>query len=396
MNLKGIRKVAVKVIALVLMTACVAGIGVSYAEPCDVLADSKKYSTMYDVFRDRSGKPDSFMSQEDFQKKVLANCKKLNGTGYTAGTQENYLACDGFVSLVLRMTFGTVHEFKKFRDKIWFKFNHKEEHIVAASYVDKYEVYRPGGTSVTWLYDNYVGKIVNPRGSKRKKVEGWTNSQWVSYLNSIGAQPGDIIFWDNDKDNKYWTHIGIYAGIEKGVAKMWHASSVKKKVYKQDLSDITNNIMYLDYCCVLPMTDNPAKVGLCADTEGMEKDFSYSVYKDSKCKTKLGRIASSCTLKEQSSLENIKIWPSSDKSVYEKTLYIKRDMSPYKTSVSEVAGSGQTVYKIVIKITPGEKNKGTLKYTIYGAKDSRYYTGKTIEDYDYRSGGCVISIPDLR
>lgn len=51
---------------------------------------------------------------------------------------------------------------------------------------------------------------------------------------------------------------------------------------------------------------------------------------------------------------------------------------------------------LVIRIEPGEGNKGVLKYSIYGAKDTRYYDGKTIDDYDYRSGGQVISITDYR
>ena len=63
---------------------------------------------------------------------------------------------------------------------------------------------------------------------------------------------------------------------------------------------------------------------------------------------------------------------------------------------AELAGADQTVYKLKIKITPGEENKGTLTYTIYGSKDIRYYDSKTIDDYDYRSGGQVILISDYR
>ena len=394
-------KIAVKAIAIITMTAVVAGIAESYIQPVTVLADAK-YQTLYDVFRDRSGKPDSFMGQEEFRNKILSNCNALNGVAYTSGQQQNYLACDGFVSLVLRMTFGTVHEvkknyeWKKKQHKISFKFNTKEEHIVADSYVDRYEIYRPGGTSVTWLYKNYVGNIVNPISSKRKNCEDMTNKQWVEYLEQINAQPGDILFWDNDKNDKYWTHIGIFAGIENGTAKMWHASAVKKKVCKQDLSEITEHIRYLKYVCVLPMTDAPAKVGLCIGTGENDRDFSYSVYKDEACSNKLGRISSSCTLKEQSSLENLSIYFNSDKSAYEKTLYVKRDISPYKASSTELSGTDQIVYKLKIKITPGEENKGTLVYTVYGAEDIRYYSGKTIEDYDFRQGGQVIEISDFR
>lgn len=396
MGLKSLKNIAVKAIAMISMAAVVAGIGVSYVNPVDVTADGAKYTTLYDVFKDRSGKPSKFMTQEDMQQKVLANCKKLSGIGYSSGNQENHLACDGFVSLVFRLTFGTAHEFTKRKDKYYCKFNIKEEHKVACSYVDRYEVYRPGGTSVTWLYKNYVNKVVKPRGSKRKKVEGMNNAQWVEYLNKIGAQPGDIIFWDNDKDDKFWTHIGIYAGIEKGVAKMWHASAVKKKVMKQNLSEITNEVCYLDYACVVALTDVPARIGLFADSENSSSDFSFSVYKDAVCKTKIGRLASSCTLKDETALDSIKVWPSDDKDVYERTLYLRRDMAPYKVKNAELAGSDQTVFKLVIRIEVGPDKKGKLTYAIYGAKDMRYYGGKTINDYDYRNGSKIIPITNLK
>ncbi len=401
MGTKNIWKIAVKAIAIITMAAVVAGIAESYIQPVSVMADAK-YQTLYDVFRDRSGNPDSFMGQEEFRNTLLSNCNALNGVAYTSGQQQNYLACDGFVSLVLRMTFGTVHEvkknyeWKKKQHKISYKFNTKEEHIVADSYVDKYEVYRPGGTSVTWLYKNYVGNIVNPISSKRKNCEDMTNKQWVEYLEQINAQPGDILFWDNDKNDKYWTHIGIFAGIENGTAKMWHASAVKKKVCKQDLSEITEHIRYLKYVCVLPMTDAPAKVGLCANSDSNLKNFSYSVYKDEDCSEFIGRISSNCTLKDQASLEDIAIYLNGDKTAYEKTIYVRRDMSPFKFANAELAGADQTVYKLRIKITPGEENKGTLTYSIYGSKDIRYYDSNTITDYDYRSGGQVILITDYR
>lgn len=402
MVVKDIKRIAVKAIAALLMTAVVAGIGSSYIDPVEVEADSGKYATLYDVFKERSGKGEDFFTQEEFRKKVLANCKKLDKIAYTAGDQEHALACDGFVSLVFRLTFGTVHEFRKYYEyktkkyKYRCKFNRKEEHKKSNSYVDKYEVYRPGGTSVTWLYNNYAGKLVKTRGSRRKKVEDFSNKQWVSYLESINAQPGDIIIWDNDYNYTYWTHIGIFAGIENGVAKMWHSSSVKKKVCKQSLSEITSDVKYLKFACVIPLTDVPATVGLCVDLDGTEKDFSYSVYKDEKCKDKIGRIASSCVLKDQSKLDSILIYPNSDKSAYEKTLYVRRDMSPYQTATTNLAEADQTVYKLIIRIEPGEGHKGVLKYSIYGAKDIRYYAGKTIDDYDYRSGGQVISITDFR
>ena len=141
MEVKGIRKIALKAVALFLMTAIVAGIAGSYMDPVDVVADAK-YQTLYDVFRDRSGDPDSFMGQEEFRNAILANCKKLNTVCYTSGAQVDSLACDGFVSMVLRLTFGTVHEvkvkydYKKKKRYISYKFNTKEEHKIGDSYVE--------------------------------------------------------------------------------------------------------------------------------------------------------------------------------------------------------------------------------------------------------------------
>ena len=174
---------------------------------------------------------------------------------------------------------------------------------------------------------------------------------------------------------------------------MWHSSSVKKKVCKQSMSEITEEVKFLKFACVVPLTDVPAKAGLCVDGEGIEKDFSYSIYSDANCKNKIGRIASSCVLKDQSNLDNILIYPNSDKSAFEKTLYVRRDLAPYQTATSNLTEADQTVYKLVIRIEPGEDHKGVLKYSIYGAKDTKYYAGKTIDDYDY---GQVISIKDFR
>lgn len=401
MEVKGIRKIALKAVTIILMTAIVAGIAGSYMDPVDVVADAK-YQTLYDVFRDRSGDPDSFMDQEEFRNAILANCKKLNTVNYTSGAQVDSLACDGFVSMVLRMTFGTVHEvkvrydYKKKKRFISYKFNTKEEHKLADSYVDKYEIFRPGGTSVTWIYNNYVGKIVNARGSSRKKVEGFSNKDWVDYLEGIGAQPGDLILWDNDYNKTYWTHIGIYGGIENGKAVIWHASAVWKIAMKQIMAEMTEDTKYLKLACVIPMTDAPAKVGISAMTGSRERDFSYSIYKDEDCSKSLGRIASNCTLKDQASLEDIAIYFNGDKTAYEKTLYVRRDISPFKFANADLSGADQTVYKLKIKITPGDNDLGTLEYSIYGAKDIRYYASKKVYDFDYRSGGLYILISDYR
>ena len=394
MLVRSLRNYAVKAFALLFVTAITAAFAYAYIDPSEVSASGDLYDTLYEVFRDKSGDPDGFMTQEELVKKMLSNCDKLSGIGYTYGSQEHYLACDGFVSLVFRLTFGTVHEFERYRDKFWCKFDFREEHRQAGSYVDKYDIYRPGGTSVTWLYENYVGNVVEPRAG-RKYVEGMTSSGWAEYLESVGAQPGDILFWDNDRKNDCWSHIGIYAGIEDGVPKMWHASSIKEKVCKQSLAEITCDIGYLDYVLILATTDEPVNVGLYVDSDNSEKDFSYSVYKDSGCKDCIGRISSICTLSEQSSLESIPVYPNSDKSAYERTIYVKSDMLPFSEENGDLAGAEQMVYKILIRIDDDEDGNSTLTYAVYGAEDIRYYYGNSVEDYDYETDGAVTPVTDF-
>ena len=395
MLFKGIRNCAVKAIAF-FCAAVTGAAGMSaYIAPVEVNADEGVYDSLYDLFRDRSGDPDNFMSQEELAQKVLENCDALKWIDYTYGSQENYLGCDGFVSLVFRLTFGTVHDFDRDWDKYWCKYDYHEEHIVAASHVDKYEIFRPGGTSVTWLYHTYVDELVDAR-DHRENVEGMTNDDWVEYLTALGARPGDILFWDEDNDDKYWTHIGIYAGIEDGYARMWHASSIKGLVINQKLEEITTDINYLDYVSVLPLTDHPAKAGLCIDAESSNKDFSYSFYKDPGCESFIGRISSSCALSEQTYLDDFPIYPDNYGNAYENNLYFTKDTSPFSIEGGDNALPDQIVYKMVIRIEPDDEVKGTLKYAVYGVDDIRYYGGGEIRDYDYISGGQVIPLTDFR
>ena len=175
---------------------------------------------------------------------------------------------------------------------------------------------------------------------------------------------------------------------------MWHASSIEKKVYKSSLSTITSEDRYLDYVLIVKGTDNPAKVGLYVDSEAVnEKEFTYSIYNDPECSQYIGRISSICTLSEQTKLENIKIYPNEDKTTFERTIYVRRDLSPYKSSAGE---GDQYVYQIIIRIEAGDEGRGKLTYNIYGSEDIRYYSGSEITDYEYLEGGQVIPIRDFR
>ena len=55
MGVKDIKRIAVKAIAILVMAAVAAGIGSAYSDPVAVEADTK-YATLYDVFKERSGK----------------------------------------------------------------------------------------------------------------------------------------------------------------------------------------------------------------------------------------------------------------------------------------------------------------------------------------------------
>ena len=395
MIFRSIRNYAVKITALLTAAVLSAGVTCAYSEPAEVKADEDLYPSLYDLFKERSGDPDDFMTQERFAGRVLGNCLLLNGIDYSYGSQAHELGCDGFVSLVLRLTLDTVYDFDRDWDQYWCKFDYHEEHIVAASNVDKYEVFRPGGTTVTWLYHTYVDELVESRDD-REYVEGMDNYDWIDYLDEIGAQPGDIMFWDDDRKNDCWAHIGIYAGIEDGEAMMWHASSIKGYVCKQSLEEITCDIGYLDYVAVLPLTVQPARAGLYADPGNSDKEFSYSFYRTPDCDYCIGRISSSCTLSEQSYLDDLPLYPNNEGVAYEYTLYFTRDTSPYNIEAGDSIMTDQTVYKIVMRIEPDDDTKGTLKYSVYGVEDIRYYGGGEISDFDYMAGGPVIPLTDYR
>ena len=147
---------------------------------------------------------------------------------------------------------------------------------------------------------------------------------------------------------------------------------------------------------MLPLTDHPAKAGLCIDAESSDKDFSYSFYKDPDCESFIGRISSSCALSEQEYLDDFPVYPDNYGNAYENNLYFTKDTSPFSIEGSDNALPDQIVYKMVIRIEPDDEVKGTLKYAVYGVDDIRYYGGGEIRDYDYISGGQVIPLTDFR
>lgn len=393
---KGLRKLSIKALSLLMVTVFSAGFLGIFSKPAEVSADGDLYSSLYGVFKDRSGEGDNFMSQETFIARMLYYCEILNEINYTYGSQESELGCDGFVSLVLRLTFCTAHKFSRVRGgKYECKFDYREEHTVASSPVDKYEVFRPGGTSATWLYKNYVNKVVKPLVT-REKVTDKSNSDWIKYLNSVGAQPGDIMFWDNDKNLDYWSHVSIYAGVINGVPMMWHASSIKGQVCRQCLGEITCENSYLKYVSIMPSTDRPARVGLFVDENDVSGAFSYSVYTAPDFKECKGHITNGCSLSGQTYLSSIPVYPNDDKSSYERTLYLRRNVPPYKADSAYCSGADQIVYRLDIRITRDDEGKATLRYHICGASDVRNYISGQIDDFDLFAGGNTIPVTDFR
>ena len=388
--MKGLRARGIRTIALFAATVFFAVSLCTSFNPVQVSADEGKYDSLYDVFRERSGDPEHFMTREQMVYAIFVNCDELEGIPYTYGSQERQLACDGFVSLVFRMCFGTVHDYhrtnyKYIENTYSCSYDKNEEHIVADSPVDKYEIFRPGGTSVTWLYRNYV-QIVEPRVT-REFVEGMDNAGWVNYLNNVGAQPGDILIWDNDYNKDYWTHIGFYAGIENGVAMMWHASAVKGKVCKQSLEEITYYSNNLKAVAILPLTETPARAGLYVNEDYNCGNFTYSVYLYENSSFFAGRISNKMDLPESSNLNGLAIYPNDDNSAYERTIFLKREVSPYNSASVGYSKTDQVLYRVLIRIVPEDNEKGTLYYAIYGAEDYRQYGSGEVQDYYYKNWG---------
>lgn len=382
--IKGLKKIALRALTILLVTVFSAGVFCSYSEPTEVFADEELYSSLYDVFKDRSGDPDNFMSPERFVWRLLYYCEILNEVDYTYGSQEHNLACDGFVSLALRLTFCTAHEFaRRPHGEYECKFYWSEEHTVAASPVDKYEIFRPGGTTVTWIYNNYVNTLVDPIVT-RDYVADYENGEWVDYLAIRNVQPGDILIWDNDNDSTYWTHIGIYAGNIDGVAMMWHASAIKGEVCLQSLEEITSVLCCQNHVSILPSTNRPARVNLSVSTSLMDEDSQYTVYGDYLEKTECKGTLSA----EQISLDRLAIYPNDAKDGYERVFFIvKEPVSDGEEGEegeadNESKKSKQEVFKLIVKIESGTEDSGTLTYSIYGNEDDKLYGRDTIENFD--------------
>ena len=79
MFLKSIRNYALKATAMLGAAVIGAGCTGMYISPAPASADEGLYDSLYDVFKERSGDPDNFMSQEEWSSVSLKTVTGLNG-----------------------------------------------------------------------------------------------------------------------------------------------------------------------------------------------------------------------------------------------------------------------------------------------------------------------------
>ena len=94
MGVKDIKRIAVKAIAMLAMTAVVAGIGSAYVDPVDVEADTK-YDTLYDVFKARSGKGDDGRNDRNDPRLFQKRSEPFHDGTRTVYSQEYTAVPDG-------------------------------------------------------------------------------------------------------------------------------------------------------------------------------------------------------------------------------------------------------------------------------------------------------------
>ena len=174
-----------------------------------------------------------------FRSKLIKNFEYMDGVGYfhMGKMIQGYTDCAGSVSLAFRVALGTAKFTKKYKKGTLS--NGKQLYGIGVnycgikSYKDKYGWCRNGTASVN---SHFLNTIVKNRKIKYTQVSlddrndgehGWTNEEWIDYLNEVGAKPGDVFVWFNhDWSKTKGQHMTMYAGIgEDGIAYEWTASS---------------------------------------------------------------------------------------------------------------------------------------------------------------------------
>ena len=180
-----------------------------------------------------------YSDPEVFRKKLIKNFEYMDGVGYfhMGKMVQGYTDCAGSVSLAFRVALGTAKFTKKYKKGTLS--NGKQLYAIGInycgikSYKDKYGWCRNGTASVN---SHFLNTIVKNRKIKYTQVSlddrndgehGWTNEEWIDYLNEVGAKPGDVFVWFNhDWSKTKGQHMTMYAGIgEDGIAYEWTASS---------------------------------------------------------------------------------------------------------------------------------------------------------------------------
>ncbi|MBR5182352.1 MAG: hypothetical protein IKW88_08865 [Clostridiales bacterium] len=191
-----------------------------------------------------------YTDPDEFRKKLIKNFEYMDGVGYfhMGKMVQGYTDCAGSVSLAFRVALGTAKFTKKYKKGTLS--NGKQLYGIGInycgikSYKDKYGWCRNGTASVN---SHFLKTIVKNRKIKYSQVsledrndgvQGWSNEEWIDFLNETGAKPGDVIVWFNhDWSKTKGQHMTMYAGIgEDGIAYEWTASST----YGVILSPLTN------------------------------------------------------------------------------------------------------------------------------------------------------------
>ena len=193
-----------------------------------------------------------YSDEDSFRRKLIKNFEYMENVGYfhMGKFVQGYTDCAGSVSLAFRVALGTAKFTKKYKQG-----NRADgsqlygigvDYCGIKSYKDDFGWCRNGTASVN---SHFLDTIIKNRKISYKQVSlsdrsdgvhGWSNAEWIDYLNSVGAKPGDVIVWFNhDWSKKKGQHMTMYAGIgDDGIAYEWTASSTYG-VIKSPLCDRT-------------------------------------------------------------------------------------------------------------------------------------------------------------
>ena len=180
-----------------------------------------------------------YADPDAFRKKLIKNFEYMDGVGYfhMGKMVQGYTDCAGSVSLAFRVALGTAKFTKKYKKGTLS--NGKQLYGIGVnycgikSYKDKYGWCRNGTASVN---SHFLNTIIKNRkikyshvslSDRNDGVHGWSNAEWIDYLNAAGAKPGDVFVWFNhDWSKTKGQHMTMYAGIgDDGIAYEWTASS---------------------------------------------------------------------------------------------------------------------------------------------------------------------------